>query len=117
MDSPVKAGMGLRFAALTVDWIAVSLIINGLTGRNTGYQGERTLLFYVEVALLTSLMGSSAGQRLFRIKVVDSDTGEMVPPLRILIRTLLIILVLPALFRKDGVPYHDALCHTSVIRA
>jgi uncharacterized RDD family membrane protein YckC len=113
---PTLAGMGIRFAALAVDWIATSVIITGLTGRNYGYQGERTLLFFVEVVVLTSLMGSSAGQRLFRLRVVDSETGGSISPLRVMLRTLLIILVLPALFRKDGMAYHDAMCKTRVVR-
>jgi len=90
--SPV--GFGSRFAAITVDWFACSLIVNGLTGRNYGYEGER----------------------LFRLKVIDSETGLALSPLRILIRTLLIILVLPALFRRDGIAYHDYICKSVVVR-
>lgn len=116
-QSPAKAGMGIRFAAITVDWVSVSLIVTGLTGKSYGYQGERTLLFFVEVVLLTSLMGASAGQRVFRLRVVDSESGGVVPPLRVLVRTLLIVLVIPALFRKDGIAYHDAICKTIVIRS
>jgi uncharacterized RDD family membrane protein YckC len=112
--SPV--GFGSRFAAITVDWFACSLIVNGLTGRNYGYEGERLLLFFAEVVLLTALMGSSAGQRVFRLKVIDSETGLALSPLRILVRTLLIILVLPALFRRDGIAYHDYICKSVVVR-
>jgi uncharacterized RDD family membrane protein YckC len=115
--SPREAGFGIRFAALAVDWLAVSLIITGLTGRNNGYQFEHLALFYIEVALLTSLMGASAGQRLFKLRVVDRESGGVVPPIRILVRTLLIVMVLPALFRKDGMAYHDAICKTAVIRS
>jgi len=112
--SPV--GFGSRFAAITVDWFACSLIVNGLTGRNYGYEGERLLLFFAEVVLLTALLGSSAGQRVFRLKVIDSETGLALSPLRILVRTLLIILVLPALFRRDGIAYHDYICKSVVVR-
>jgi uncharacterized RDD family membrane protein YckC len=110
------AGMGTRLAAITVDWFAASLIINGLTGRNYGYEGERLLVFFTEVTLLTALMGSSAGQRIFRLRVVDSTTGGALPPLRVLLRTTLIILLLPVLFRKDGVAYHDYICKSVVVR-
>jgi len=110
------AGFGSRFAAITVDWFACSLIVNGLTGRNYGYEGERLLLFFAEVALLTTLLGSSAGQRLFRLKVIDSETGLALSPLRVLIRTALIILVLPALFRREGIAYHDYICKSVVVR-
>ena len=120
VNSPTErqaAGFGIRFAALCVDWIGVSLILTGLSGKNYGYQGERLALFFIEVAVLTSLMGASAGQRLFRLRVVDLDTGRRVPPARIVIRTLLICLVLPALFRKDGMAYHDTFCRTVVVRS
>jgi len=110
------AGFGSRFAAITVDWFACSLIVNGLTGRNYGYEGERLLLFFAEVVLLTALMGSSAGQRLFRLKVIDSETGLALSPLRVVVRTALIILVLPALFRREGVAYHDYICKSVVVR-
>jgi len=110
------AGFGSRFAAIAVDWFACSLIINGLTGQNYGYEGERLLLFFGEVVLLTALMGSSAGQRVFRLKVIDSETGLALSPLRILIRTALIALVLPALFRRDGIAYHDYICKSVVVR-
>jgi uncharacterized RDD family membrane protein YckC len=110
------AGMGIRFAALAIDWFACLLIISGFTGKQYGYPGELILIFYVEVAVLTSLMGSSAGQRLFRLRVVDSETGGSISPLRVMVRTLLIVLVLPALFRKDGMAYHDAMCKTRVVR-
>ena len=110
------AGFGSRFAAITVDWFACSLIVNGLTGRNYGYEGERLLLFFAEVVLLTTLMGWSAGQRLCRLKVIDSETGLALSPLRVLIRTALIVLVLPALFRRDGIAYHDYICKSFVVR-
>ncbi len=111
------ASTGIRFLALSVDWMASTLTITGLTGKNYGFEGERLLLFFVEVSLLTALIGASAGQRLLRLKVVDANTGGSVDPLRVLIRTLLIVLVIPALFKKDGVAYHDAICKTIVIRA
>jgi uncharacterized RDD family membrane protein YckC len=111
------AGMGIRFAALAVDWLATSVIITGLTGKNYGYEGERLLLFFAEVVLLTSLMGASAGQRLFRLRVVDVDTGGSITPIRAILRTLLIILVLPALFRRDGAAFHDSVCKTRVVRS
>ncbi len=110
------ASFGLRFAAIAIDWLASSLIVTGLTGKNYGYEGERTLIFFVEVVLLTALTGASAGQRVFRLQVLDNQTGGAVAPLRIFLRTLLILLVVPALFRKEGVAYHDVLCRTQVVR-
>jgi len=112
----VVAGMGIRFLALTVDWVAASLIISGATRQSYGYEIERLGLFFAEVFLLTALMGASAGQRICGLKVIDATTGGVVPLGRVFIRTGLILLVLPALLKKDGVAYHDSMCNTRVVR-
>ncbi|MEI6868261.1 MAG: RDD family protein, partial [Actinomycetes bacterium] len=75
------------------------------------------LVFLAEVAILTALTQASLGQKLVRLKVVDAETGGFVPPLRILLRTILIVLVLPVLFTKEGRGYHDVLAQTIVVKA
>ena len=115
-QNAAPVGMGVRFAALMLDWLGASLIVTGIVHQNYGYEGERLLIFFAEVTLLTALMGSSAGQRVFRLKVVDQNTGGALPPLRVLIRTLLIVLVVPALFKKDGISFHDYICKSVVVR-
>lgn len=115
-NSPVPAGMGIRFLAITLDWVAAGLIISGASRQSYGYQLQRLGLFFAEVFVLTALMGASAGQRICGLKVIDATTGGAVPPMRAFIRTGLILLVLPALFKKDGVTYHDSMCNTKVVR-
>jgi uncharacterized RDD family membrane protein YckC len=115
-NSGELAGMGIRFLALTLDWMAASLIISGSTRQSYGYELQRLGLFFAEVFILTTLMGASAGQRICGLKVIDATTGGAVPPMRAFLRTGLILLVLPALFKKDGVAYHDSMCNTKVVR-
>jgi uncharacterized RDD family membrane protein YckC len=112
------AGLGRRFAAITVDWFIADLSV-GLIPRIT--YGERSLatsvLFLLELILLTSLTGSSLGQKLFNLKVVDLESGGAVPLGRVALRSLLIVLVLPAVFTKEGRAYHEIICRTKVINA
>ena len=53
---------------------------------------------------------------LLGLRVVDFETGGMIPPLRIAIRTLLICLVLPAIFKKDGRNLHDVFANSRVVK-
>ncbi|MDP7384097.1 MAG: hypothetical protein QF382_08490, partial [Acidimicrobiales bacterium] len=56
------------------------------------------------------------GQRLVRLRVVSIDGGR-VPLWRVLVRTLLICLVIPAVvYDDDGRGVHDRLAHTRVVR-
>ena len=72
-------------------------------------------IFFVEVGVLTSLGGASAGQRIMRIKVVDATTRGPVPVGRAFFRTFLICLVVPALFTKEGRGYHDWFTNCVVV--
>ena len=73
-------------------------------------------IFFVEVGVLTSLGGASAGQRIMRIKVVDATTRGQVPVGRAFFRTFLICLVVPALFTKEGRGYHDWFTNSVVVK-
>ena len=73
-------------------------------------------VFVVEITVLTWLTGASFGQRLVRLRVVSIDGGR-VPLWRVLVRTLLICLVIPAVvYDDDGRGVHDRLAHTRVVR-
>jgi uncharacterized RDD family membrane protein YckC len=111
------AGTGRRFAALTLDWLLCWLVA-GLLAAGSLNKGQFTHLglFFIEVAVLTSLQQASAGQRILHLRVVDFQTGGMIPPRRIFIRTLLICLVLPAIFKRDGRNLHDVFSNSRVIK-
>ena len=73
-------------------------------------------IFFVEVGVLTALTGSSAGQRILRIRVVDETTGGAIGASRAFKRTLFICLVFPAIFTKEGKGYHDWFTHSVVVK-
>ena len=97
-----------------MSWAVAALIFQQIIGL-----GEWILaIFFLEVAFLTSLTGQSAGQRLFHIRVVRfSDHGPL-PPLQVLVRTVLLCLVIPPLI-TDGQSrgLHDRIAKSVVIKA
>jgi uncharacterized RDD family membrane protein YckC len=110
----VKAGTGRRFLALLIDWL-MCLLIARLVG--FGSTSLSTLvIFFIEVSILTTLQQASAGQRILRLQVVDFTNYGLVPPKKILLRTLLICLVLPAVFTRDGRGLHDWVANSIVVR-
>ncbi|MEI8066896.1 MAG: RDD family protein [Actinomycetes bacterium] len=120
MQTSEKASFGRRFVALTLDWFmayGVAILLVPAASRTVhNLRLPQLAIFFVEITVLTILTQSSAGQRLIRLRVVDADTGGWVSPLRILVRTLLICLVLPAVFTKEGRGYHEWLTKTTVLR-
>ncbi len=112
------AGLGRRFAAVAVDWLMCLLVMSFIPLHSRAAQNFIPLLFFfAEVSILTALQQASAGQKVLNLKVVDFTTGGLVSPLRIGIRTLLICLVLPAIFTKDGRGFHDHFANSVVIKA
>lgn len=109
------AGMGRRFLALLIDWLACVLIANLVTsGQPPAFLP--LVIFFVEVALLTALSGSSFGQRIVGIRIV-SLTGDRLDPARTVLRTLLLCLVVPPLiFDRDQRGLHDRAAGSVAIR-
>ena len=73
-------------------------------------------LFALEVWLMTAFVGASIGQRFRHIAVARLD-GQPVGLLRALVRTLLILLVLPPfVVGRDGRGLHDRVAGTAIVR-
>jgi len=89
------------------------LLIGNLS---SGAQFLPLAIFFVEVGVLTALTGASAGQRIVRIRVVDATTGGRITAGRALFRTLLICLLIPAIFTKEGRGYHDWFNNSVVVK-
>lgn len=111
------AGMGRRFIAITLDWLMSwafgSLLFEQSEGRTFWIPG----VFFIEIVLFTWLTGASAGQRM--VGLVVRSYPELMPLgiLRILIRTTLILLVIPAVvFDSDGRGLHDRIASSAVLR-
>ena len=111
-----EATLGKRFLAICIDWAIAWSISTMLTPNVIPETSISTLVvFYFEVLILTYFMQSSMGQFLVGIKVVDKETHGRIGFKRTLIRTTLIILVLPAIFTKDLEPYHNVLTYSRVV--
>lgn len=119
------AGWGRRFAALLIDWVASTLVAVlvfgyqwfGATAGEQGWVGATPLLvFLLEAALLTALAGGSFGQLAMRVSVVHLD-GRPVNLLEALLRTFLILLVIPPLvFNRDQRGLHDMAVKSVTLR-
>ena len=112
-----EASLGRRLLALVIDWTMCRLIVALLGSAFLPESSFNTLIiFFLEVALFTTLFQASAGQRLMAVKVVSFPDQLRVSPQRVLLRTLLICLVLPAIFTKDGRAFHDHFTQSQTIR-
>ena len=125
--------MGRRLLAMLVDWAAATMIALGtLSLRSPGparvpggtvdlilrtQQHWALPVFAVMVYLLTALTGVTLGKRLLGIRVARLD-GRPVGFGWALVRTLLLLAVLPALFTdRDQRGLHDRAANTVVIRS
>lgn len=106
------AGVGRRLAALILDWLACMLISLAIF-----HSQVWTLAFFAaETWLLTALTGFTLGKRLLSIRVARLDSRPVGLPFALL-RTVLLLLVVPALvFDKDLRTLHDKAARTIVLR-
>ena len=113
-----KASLGRRLLALVIDW-TMSRLISGLLNPYLFINGDFSILliFFLEVAFFTIVFQASAGQRILKIKVVTYPEQARVAHKKIVIRTLLICLVIPAVLTKEGRSLHDYLTQSQTIKA
>ena len=109
----MPASLWRRAGAVAIDW-AVALIIARLVLPGVPYGSGASALatmgaFFVEVTILTWLTTSSFGQRLVGISIVGVD-GQRLGLWRVVIRTLLICVVIPALvYNSQGRGLQDII--------
>jgi uncharacterized RDD family membrane protein YckC len=112
------AGVARRLGSLMIDWVMAALIALAVLGdKNQASVQYLTLaIFAGEIWLLTALTGFTVGKRLLGMRVVRLD-GQPVGFFRSLIRTVLFLLVVPALvLDADLRGLHDKAAGTIVIR-
>ena len=123
-DLPFEtAGWVRRMLALLVDWVAATLVVVGFVGWDAysspeGPESLYVLLTYVgESALLTWLAGGSFGKLVTGLRVVQvSGRSQVMNPLKILVRQVLVALVIPPLvFKSDGRGLHDLFAGTATV--
>lgn len=98
--------------AITIDWIGSLFVASLFTD-----ESWTLLIFFLQVAIMTALTGASAGQRLRGIRIIDVNTLQNIAPLGALIRTFLILLVIPAVVQtKQGRGLHDLATKSAAVR-
>ncbi len=120
------AGWSRRFVALLIDWLACSLIAiaffyHPTTGHAVNVLSQPRLwtlaVFGAEEFLLIGLTGVTIGKRLVGLRVIRLD-GRPVGLVRAFVRTLLLMLVVPAMMMdRDLRGLHDKAAKTIVVRA
>ena len=116
------AGWGRRFVAIALDWVLSNLAAVALTGTRDVWSAQSSYgwvplaVFAAEVWVLTALTGASAGQRIVGLSVLRLDHRPVgFGPA--LVRTTLLLLVIPPLvFDRDGRGLHDLAAKTVVVR-
>lgn len=112
-----SATLGRRLIALVIDW-SMSGLVAGLLGPNffIDRSFSTLIIFFIEVSIFTIIFQASAGQRIMGINVVTYPGQLRALPWKILLRTFLICLVLPAVFTTNGRPLHDHFTDTQSVR-
>ncbi|KIX78346.1 RDD family protein [Streptomyces sp. JL4002] len=112
------ARFGRRIGAVALDWIGCQLIAYGLiTGGNLAAAGNWTLGLFLALTVLTvGTVGFTPGKRVLGLRVVSEDGGRLGIG-RVLVRTLLLALFIPALiWDRDGRGLHDRLARAVQVR-
>lgn len=115
-----RSWFGRRVVAFLIDWFA-SVLVALAAFPQFGYGTNESMLltvvvFAVEVTVLTWLTGASFGQRILGLRVVSIQGGRL-PLWRVVVRTLLLLLVIPAVVYDDqGRGLHDRVAGSVVVR-
>lgn len=106
------AKMGRRVGAIFVDWAIASLLSYAF------FKSDNTatiLIFAAEQILLLSTAQASIGHRVFGLRLRPMD-GGLVTPLAAVVRTVLLLLVIPAaVWDSDNRGLHDKAAKTVLV--
>lgn len=114
----IRVSLGRRLLAICLDWL-MCLVVAGALLPRTGEMRQfgPLLVFFVEVVILVSLQGASAGQRILRIKVIGFSDGGAPTLYQVLVRTVLLCLIVTAVtFDENGRGIHERLSGTVLTR-
>ena len=101
-----------RLVAICIDWGMASIISAGFFA----YDAVATLLIFAAMQIaLVGTLGYSFGHRIVRIMVIRQD-GARAGIWRTLLRTALIVVVIPAvIWDSDGLGLHDKAAGTKLV--
>lgn len=114
------ARMGRRIVALTLDWTASILVTHlafpDLVYGTEGFASATLGIFATQVSLLTATTGASFGYKISGIRLISISPAR-ITFLKVLARTALLCLVVPALiWDRDGRGLHDKAVGTITMR-
>ncbi|GAA2931492.1 MULTISPECIES: RDD family protein [Streptomycetaceae] len=112
------APLGRRVGALFIDWSLCMVIAYGLLARGDQQTaGNWALAVFLVMSLLTvGTIGSTPGKRILGLRVVAEDGGRL-GAVRVIVRTVLLVLVIPALvWDRDTRGLHDRLARAVQVR-
>lgn len=112
------APLGRRFGAIFIDWALCMVIAYGLIAPGDQQAaGNWALLVFLVMSFLTvGTLGFTPGKRLLRLRVVSQDGGRF-GLVRVFVRSVLLVLVIPALiWDRDGRGLHDRLSRSVQVR-
>ncbi|MEU9606799.1 RDD family protein [Streptomyces sp. NPDC048057] len=112
------APTGRRLGAIFVDWGLCFLIANAFfsSGAPQTTANIAVGILFVVNALAVGTLGFTPGKRLFKLRVVSVDGGRLGFG-RVLLRTALLCLALPALiWDRDGRGLHDRFAKAVQVR-
>ncbi len=119
------AATGPRLAAFVVDALASGLVAALFVHRSGAHTfaerlpGTWSLIpFALDYVIGTLVAGRTLGMYLFGLRVIRVQQDVAVDPGRALLRTAMLVLLVPALvFDRDGRGMQDRLTDTAVVRA
>jgi uncharacterized RDD family membrane protein YckC len=108
------ARAGRRIGALVLDWLLAMLVSAMFFG---GDAWANTVIFAFMQVVFVPTLGGSIGHRVFGLRLIRL-TGGWVGLWRPLVRTVLLVIVVPALvWDSDQRGFHDKVAGTVLIRA
>lgn len=121
LDVVPTASIGRRLLALLIDWAVALLTVALIAGSSFAGDGRTNPfldlgVFYLQVWVLTGLLGFTIGKRLLGMRVEGPD-GRPIGLVRAALRTALLCLVIPAILQNEGRGFHDIVASSRVIRA
>ncbi|AMB58562.1 RDD family protein [Microterricola viridarii] len=112
------ARAGRRIGGIAVDWaIAMGISLFLAPYESLAYSFYTIGLFALLQLLAIPTLGGSIGHRLFGMRLIGLD-GQKPALWRVLVRTVLLVIVIPALvWDSDQRGFHDKVAGTVLIRA
>lgn len=109
--------IGRRFVAIIIDWAIASVLTLLVPAEGSGAAFVTLGIFAVMQMLFIPTLGGSIGHRILGLRVVPIS-GGWVGWWRPIVRTVLILLVIPLLvWDSDQRGFHDKIAGTVLVRA